>query len=77
MKKDIDKLMKKMKVDAIYAVGKSSKDATMYYLLNGANIYGHYIKKQGKDSSPLSYTPSERQRCNAQEDGKTIYNGVF
>ena len=33
MRKDIDKLMKKMKIDAIYAVGKSSKDATMYYLL--------------------------------------------
>lgn len=60
MKKDIDKLMKKMKIDAIYAVGKSSKDATMYYLLNGANIYGHYIKKQGKPACVIHY-PIERE----------------
>ncbi|MBA7543468.1 Methionine aminopeptidase 1, mitochondrial [subsurface metagenome] len=60
MKKDIDKLMKKIKIDAIYAVGKSSKDATMYYLLNGANIYGHYIKKQGKPACVIHY-PIERE----------------
>ena len=41
MKKDINKLMRNMKVSAIYAAGKSSRDATMYYLLNGANSRGH------------------------------------
>jgi Xaa-Pro aminopeptidase len=47
MKRDIDRLMKKLGIDAIYVEGKSSKDATMYYLLNGVNIYGRYVKKRG------------------------------
>lgn len=71
MKKDIDKLMKKKKVDAIYAVGKSSKDATMYYLLNGANIYGHYIKKQGR-AAYLIHSPIEREV--AQKSGLKLIN---
>lgn len=60
MKKDIDKLMKKMKISAIYAEGKSSSDATMYYLLNGANIYGHYIKRRSRPAYVI-YAPIERE----------------
>lgn len=48
MKKDLDIIMKKNRVDAIYAAGKSSKNATMYYLLNGANLSGIFIKQRGK-----------------------------
>jgi len=50
MKKDIDRLMKKMKIDAIYAEGQSSKDANLFYLLNGANINARYIKKRGRQA---------------------------
>lgn len=71
MRKDIDKLMKKMKIDAIYAVGKSSNDATMYYLLNGANIFGNYIKKQGKPACVIHY-PIEREV--AQKSGLRLIN---
>ncbi len=53
MKKDVDKLMKKKKIDAIYADGRSSTDATMYYLLNGANITGIYVKKRGRPAHVL------------------------
>jgi Xaa-Pro aminopeptidase len=48
MKKDIDALMRKMKINALYAEGLSSTNATMYYLLNGVNIFGYYIKKRGE-----------------------------
>lgn len=48
MKKDIDKLMKKKKIDVIYAEGGPSKDANLYYLLNGVRVFCRYIKKQGR-----------------------------
>jgi Xaa-Pro aminopeptidase len=48
VKKDLDKLMRQHRVNAIYAEGKASKNAMMYYLLNGANIYGIFVKQRGK-----------------------------
>ncbi len=60
MKKDLDRLMRTMGVDAIYAVGKASADATMYYLFNGANIYGHYVKKRGRPAVVI-HSPIERE----------------
>jgi len=62
MKKDINRLMKKMKIDVICAEGKASSDAMMYYLLNGANIYGHYIKKLGMPAYVIHY-PIEREEA--------------
>ncbi len=52
--------MKKMKIDALYAEGKSSSSPTMYYLLNGANIHGMYIKKRGKQAWVI-HSPIERE----------------
>jgi Xaa-Pro aminopeptidase len=60
MKKEIDELMRKMKIDAIYAEGKSSNSAVMYYLLNGINFYGHYLKKRGRRACVTHY-PIERE----------------
>jgi Xaa-Pro aminopeptidase len=62
MKRNIDILMKKMKIDAIYAEGASSRDTTMYYLLNGVNIAGHYLKKRGKPAYVIHY-PIEREEA--------------
>ena len=64
MKKELDKLMKKMKINAIYAEGKSTNSPTMYYLLNGTNFYGHYIKKRGKRAAVVHY-PIEREVARA------------
>ena len=60
MKRDIDLLMKRMNVDAIYAEGHASRDTNMYYLLNGANIFAHYIKKRGRPAYVV-HTPIERE----------------
>jgi Xaa-Pro aminopeptidase len=60
MKKDLDKLMKKMKIDALYGEGRSSQDPTMYYLLNGTNILGHYVKIRDRGPSVVHY-PMERE----------------
>jgi Xaa-Pro aminopeptidase len=60
MKKDLDRLMRTMKVDAIYAEGHASRDTNMYYLLNGANIFAHYIKRRGKPAYVL-HAPIERE----------------
>lgn len=62
MKKDIDRIMKKMKIHALYAEGKAGCDTTMYYLLNGTNILGHYIKKRGKPAYVVHY-PIEREEA--------------
>jgi Xaa-Pro aminopeptidase len=48
MKKDLDRLMKEMKVDALYAEGAANADPSIYYLLDGVNINARYIKKAGK-----------------------------
>ncbi len=71
MKKDLDRLMKKMKVDAIYAEGHASRDSDMYYLLNGANIFAHYIKKRGRRAYVL-HTPIEREV--AEQTGHRLVN---
>jgi hypothetical protein len=60
MKKDLDRLMKKMKIDAIYAEGSANRDTNMYYLLNGTNISAYYIKKRGKPAYVV-HTPIERE----------------
>jgi Xaa-Pro aminopeptidase len=60
MKKDLDALMRKMRVDAIYAEGHASRDTNMYYLLNGANIFAHFVKKRGKPAYVV-HSPIERE----------------
>ncbi len=60
MKKDLDRIMKEMKVDAIYAEGSASRDANMFYLLNGANIFAHYIKKRDRPAC-IVHSPIERE----------------
>ena len=42
MKKDLDRLMREMKVDALYAEGSANADPTIYYLFNGVNISGRF-----------------------------------
>ena len=49
-----------MKIDALFVEGKSSGSAVMYYLLNGANISGQYIKKRGKPAWVI-HSPIERE----------------
>jgi Xaa-Pro aminopeptidase len=71
MKKDIDRLMKKMGVDAIYAESHAARDTNMFYLLNGANIFAHYIKKRGKPAFVV-HTPIEREV--AQKTGHRLIN---
>ena len=71
MKKDIDALMKEMKINAIYAEGHASRDSTMYYLLNGANIFGYYIKKRGK---PAYVIHSSIEREEALKTGLKLIN---
>lgn len=62
MKKDLDKLMKKMRVDAIFAQGSSNNDPTIYYLLNGINVSGIYIKKRG-ERAYFIHSPIEREEA--------------
>jgi Xaa-Pro aminopeptidase len=71
MKKDIDRLMSKMKIDAIFAEGSSSRDATMYYLFNGINITGIYVKKRGR---PAYVIHSSIEREEAQKTGLKAIN---
>jgi len=71
MKKDLDRLMRKMSVDAIYAEGHASRDTNMYYLLNGANIFAYYIKRRGKPAYVL-HSPIEREV--AEETGHRLIN---
>lgn len=71
MKKDLDRLMKKLKVDAIYAEGHSSHDTDMFYLLNGASIFAHYIKKRGVPAYVV-HVPIEREV--AKETGHRLIN---
>jgi Xaa-Pro aminopeptidase len=73
MKREIDKLMKKMKISAIYAEGKSTSSPTMYYLLNGSNFYGHYVKKRGQRACVVHY-PMEREV--ARESGHRLVNAT-
>lgn len=60
MYKDIDKLMRKMRISALFADGNSRNDATMYYLLRGAHITGCYVKKRGKPAYVI-HSPIERE----------------
>ncbi|MBE0434136.1 M24 family metallopeptidase [candidate division WOR-3 bacterium] len=71
MKKDLDQLMKKMGIDAIHAEGHANRDADLYYLLNGVNIYAHYIKKRGKPACVV-HSPIEREE--AQKTGHQLIN---
>jgi|UniRef100_A0A7V3VUA7 Xaa-Pro aminopeptidase len=45
MKRDLDRLMRENGVSAIVAIGHPHNDPILYYLLNGININGWYIKK--------------------------------
>lgn len=71
MKKDLDRLMQKMKVDAIYAEGNGNRDTNMYYLLNGANIFAYYVKKRGAPAYVV-HVPIEREV--AQKTGHRLIN---
>jgi Xaa-Pro aminopeptidase len=71
MKKDLDRLMRKMKVDAIYAEGNGNRDTNVYYLLNGANIFAYYVKKKGAPAYVV-HTPIEREV--AQKTGHRLIN---
>jgi Xaa-Pro aminopeptidase len=59
MKKDIDAMMKEQKIDALVAQGSTVNDPVMYYLLNGVNVGGIYIKKRG-ERPYLVHGPMER-----------------
>ncbi|MEO0095731.1 MAG: Xaa-Pro peptidase family protein [candidate division WOR-3 bacterium] len=70
MKKDIDRLMKENGVSAIIAIGSPHNDPVMYYLLNGINVNGWYVKKY---KSPACVIHSEIEREEALKTGlKTI-----
>jgi len=71
MKKDLDKIMKEHRVDAIYAEGKSSKNATMHYLLNGVNISGIFVKQRGKRPYVIH---SSLEREVAEQTGYRLIN---
>jgi Xaa-Pro aminopeptidase len=60
MYKDIDGLMKKMGISALYAEGSPQNDATMYYLLRGAHISAYYVKRRGKRACVV-HSPIERE----------------
>jgi hypothetical protein len=62
MKKDIDNLMGKLRIDALYATGDPSHEPNMYYLLNGTNVSGCYIKKRGKPAY-LIHSSIEREEA--------------
>ncbi len=59
MKKDIDALMKERKIDGLVAHGTTVNDPVMYYLLNGVNVGGTFIKKRG-EKPYLIHGPMER-----------------
>lgn len=71
MYKDIDKLMRKMGISALLAEGNTRNDATMYYLLRGAHIFGYYVKKRGKPAYVV-HSPIEREV--ARETGHRLVN---
>jgi len=71
MKKDLDRLMKKMNVDAIYAEGNGIRDTNLYYLLNGANIFAYYVKKRGTPAYVV-HMPIEREV--AEKTGHRLIN---
>lgn len=45
MKSDINNLMKEKNIKTIFAMGTPHNDPTMFYLLNGVNVSGFYVKK--------------------------------
>ncbi len=70
MKKNLDYLMKKKGVSAIVGFGSPAHDSFMYYLLNGVNVNGWYIKKY---KAPAFVIHSEIEREEALKTGlKTI-----
>jgi Xaa-Pro aminopeptidase len=66
MKKDLEHLMKLKGVRAIVAMGSAHNDSTMYYLLNGANVSGWYVKKYKK---PACIIHSTIEREEARKSG--------
>jgi Xaa-Pro aminopeptidase len=71
MKKDLDHIMREHRVHAIFAEGKASRNATMYYLLNGANMHGIYVKERGKRPYVVHSTI---EREVAQKTGHRLIN---
>jgi len=71
MKRDLDRLMKEMSIDAIYAEGSASADPTMYYLFNGINISGRYVKKRGR---PAYVIHKSIEREEAAKTGYRLVN---
>lgn len=62
MIKDLDRLMREHKINAIFATGKASTDPTLYYLLRGVGVSGYYIKRRGK-KAVLVHSPIEREEA--------------
>lgn len=62
MKKDLDSIMKENDVRAIIAMGSAHTDPVMYYLLNGVNISGWYVKKY-KSPACIIHSSIEREEA--------------
>lgn len=62
MKRDLDRLMADLGIDAIYAEGLAHSDPVLYYLLNGVGIYGRYIKRRGRPAC-LIHKSIEREEA--------------
>ena len=71
MKKDLDRLMKEMKVAALYAEGSASADPTIYYLFNGVNINARFVKMAGK---PAYVIHKSIEREEAVKTGHRLIN---
>jgi Xaa-Pro aminopeptidase len=71
MKKDLDRLMKEMKVAALYAEGSASADPTIYYLFNGVNINARFVKMAGK---PAYVIHKSIEREEAAKTGHRLIN---
>jgi Xaa-Pro aminopeptidase len=54
--------MKQNRINVIFAEGSANRDTNMYYLLNGANIFAHYVKKAGKPACVV-HVPIEREEA--------------
>lgn len=62
MKRNIDSLMKEKGINAIVGIGSPHNDGVMYYLLNGINVNGLYIKKY-KERAIVLHSEIEREEA--------------
>lgn len=63
MKKDLDRLMQKNQIDALWVTGPAQHNSPMYYLTGGGHLtHAELIKKQGQDPI-LFFNPMERDEA--------------